>query len=112
MFFQMYDKDGSGTIELSEMIEVLETVYIMEGVTSGNMAKKRAEALFAELDVNGDGSLSCEEFIRGCMDDKEMLAMLKRDHVPEGEEGEPVDPQGMDYDIDIDENVRQSPYSL
>ena len=29
----MYDKDGSGTIELPEMIEIIGTLYEMEGVT-------------------------------------------------------------------------------
>ena len=28
----MYDKDGSGTIELKEMVEIVSTLYDMEGV--------------------------------------------------------------------------------
>lgn len=28
----MYDKDGSGTIELREMVEIVSTLYDMEGV--------------------------------------------------------------------------------
>ncbi len=85
---QMYDKDNSGTIELSEMVEVLETVYIMEGVNAGgNMAKKRAEAIFSELDIDGDGNLTCDEFIRGCLKDGEMVAMLKRDNEAQEQEG-------------------------
>ena len=27
----------------------------------------RASRIFSELDINGDGELSCDEFIRGCM---------------------------------------------
>ena len=73
----MYDKDGSGTIEMSEMVEILETVYIMEGVMSNNMAKSRAKQIFSELDVNGDGSITCDEFIQGCMRDEDMVKMLK-----------------------------------
>eukprot|EP00093_Oithona_nana_P014140 14140.XXX_284354_282410_1 [CDS] Oithona nana genome sequencing. len=75
--FRMYDKDGSGTIEMSEMVEILETVYIMEGVMSNNMAKTRAKQIFNELDINGDGSLTCDEFIQGCMKDDDMVTMLK-----------------------------------
>ena len=82
----MYDKDGSGTIEMSEMIEILETVYLMEGVTVGNMARTRAKAIFQELDVNGDGSLTCDEFISGCMKDEEMMQMLKNNDEDEEEE--------------------------
>ena len=73
----MYDKDGSGSIEMSEMVEILETVYIMEGVMSNNMAKQRAKQIFSELDVNGDGSITCDEFIAGCMKDDDMVKMLK-----------------------------------
>ena len=29
----MYDKDGSGTTELPEMIEIIGTLYEMEGVS-------------------------------------------------------------------------------
>jgi hypothetical protein len=81
----MYDKDQSGTIEMAEMVEVLETVYVMEGVTSGNMAKVRAQAIFSELDIDGDGTLSCDEFVRGCMKDKQMVSMLNRDGKTEEE---------------------------
>ena len=39
----MYDKDDSGTIELSEMTDIIGTLYDMEGVTSsggeGNISK-------------------------------------------------------------------------
>ena len=83
----MYDKDGSGTIEMSEMVEVLETVYVMEGVMSGNMAKSRAKQIFKELDVNGDGSLTCDEFVKGCMKDEDMVKMLKKNGQEEPEEG-------------------------
>ncbi len=74
----MYDRDGSGTIDMSEMVEVLETVYVMEGVLSGELAKQRAKQIFDELDLNGDGSLTCDEFISGCMRDEEMVSMLKK----------------------------------
>ena len=31
--FKMYDKDNSGSIELPEMIEIIGTLYEMEGVS-------------------------------------------------------------------------------
>ena len=41
----MYDKDDSGTIELSEMTDIIGTLYDMEGVTSsggeGNISKQK-----------------------------------------------------------------------
>ena len=33
----MYDKDGSGSIELPEMIEIIGTLYEMEGVPKVNI---------------------------------------------------------------------------
>lgn len=77
--FKLYDKDSSGTIDMSEMIEVLETVYVMEGVASGETARNRAKQIFGELDLDGDGTLTCDEFIKGCMQDKDMMELLKND---------------------------------
>ena len=34
----------------------------------------RASRIFSELDINGDGELSCDEFIRGCMQVHEYLS--------------------------------------
>ena len=82
IFFQLYDKDCSGTIEMSEMVEVLETVYVMEGLMSGNMARERAKQIFDELDIDGDGTLTCDEFVNGCLKDKDMVAMLKQSNTP------------------------------
>merc|ERR1719418_395372 len=52
--FKMYDKDGSGSIELPEMIEIIGTLYEMEGVPKDS-AGERANKIFRELDINGDG---------------------------------------------------------
>ena len=38
----MYDKDGSGSIDLAEMIEIIGTLYEMEGVS-----KVRKKAIIA-----------------------------------------------------------------
>lgn len=84
--FQMYDKDGSGEIELSEMCEILQTLYVMEGETDTNYAKIRAKQIFEQLDVNNDGTLTCDEFIQGCMKDEDMVGMLKRSCPPSDEE--------------------------
>ena len=80
--FRLYDKDRRGTIEMSKMVEVLETVYVMEGLMSGNMARERAKQIFDELDIDGDGTLTCDEFVNGCLKDKDMVAMLKQSNTP------------------------------
>ena len=38
--------------------------------------EKRTAEIFAKMDVNGDGVLSKDEFIRGCMTDEYLCQML------------------------------------
>jgi len=73
--FKMYDKDSSGTIELPEMIEIIGTLYEMEGVARDSAAD-RARKIFGELDINGDGELDMEEFVKGCMEDGDLTRLL------------------------------------
>ena len=40
--------------------------------------KVRAETLFRKIDINGDGELTENEFIKGCSDDKEMMDLLNK----------------------------------
>ncbi len=83
----MYDKDGNGSIDLAEMIEIIGTLYEMEGVSKvgeiraiivcmqlclkriffalQDSAADRAKKIFGELDVDGDGELTADEFVRG-----------------------------------------------
>ena len=37
---------------------------------------ERAKEMFAELDDSGDGDLSQEEFVEGCMQDEDLVRML------------------------------------
>ena len=46
-------------------------------------ASERARKIFGELDVNGDGELDCEEFVKGCMEDKDLLQTLNGGDVKE-----------------------------
>ncbi|CAB4067157.1 Frequenin-1,Neuronal calcium sensor 2,Hippocalcin-like protein 4,Neurocalcin homolog,Neurocalcin-delta,Neurocalcin,Neurocalcin-delta B,Visinin-like protein 1,Neurocalcin-delta A,Neuron-specific calcium-binding protein hippocalcin,Hippocalcin-like protein 1 [Lepeophtheirus salmonis] len=86
--FKMYDKDNSGSIELTEMIEIIGTLYEMEGVPR-EKAGDRAKIIFGALDVNGDGELTCEEFVRGCMEDPELVRLLNSGGLEEdNDEGE------------------------
>ena len=39
-------------------------------------ASERAEKIFSVLDVNSDGDLSEDEFIRGCLDDDDLVNLL------------------------------------
>ncbi|XP_040583468.1 neuronal calcium sensor 2 [Lepeophtheirus salmonis] len=73
--FKMYDEDSSGTIEMSEMTDIIGTLYEMEGI-SRECAVARAKKIFMELDVNGDGEISEEEFVKGCLKDQGLVRLL------------------------------------
>ena len=51
---------------------------IVQGVTTsgGEGNEQRANRIFSELDINGDGEVTKEEFVRGCMQDKDLVRML------------------------------------
>jgi len=79
--FKLYDEDNSGSIALVEMEKVMECIYNMfEGMgqrPSGD-PKERAGRIFRKIDINGDGELTENEFIKGCSDDKEMMELLNK----------------------------------
>jgi len=79
--FQMYDINGNGTIERNEMVEIIKAIYSMLGAEdsamSGDMtAESRTGEIFRKMDSNGDGVLTKDEFMKGCMNDKQLYAML------------------------------------
>ena len=61
--FRLFDADESGNIELDEMFEIVATFYEMEGEPR-EPALDMAEDIFKALDVNGDGSLDEDEFVK------------------------------------------------
>ena len=54
--FRLYDKDGSGSVALSEMIEILVMLY--QNTYSREESVSRAEMMFAQLDEDGNGDLT------------------------------------------------------
>ena len=73
--FQMYDTDGSNSIQLSEMMELFGTLYISEGLDE-ELAVERAQKIFSFLDINNDGDITEDEFVRGCLQDEELVELL------------------------------------
>ena len=77
--FRMYDVDGDGVINQEEMTTVVQEIYDMlgPGVTKQiDTAEERAKNIFKRMDENNDGSLTEEEFLKGCLQDEELLKML------------------------------------
>jgi hypothetical protein len=60
ILFDRFDADASGTIELAEMIELVQTID--ESATPA-----QATALFRRTDTDGDGALDFDEFLAAVM---------------------------------------------
>ena len=71
----MYDKDESGEIDQEEMVQVFGALNF-GGSRGAEAAAARGRRLFGELDINDDGSLTCEEFVKGCMQDPELVRIV------------------------------------
>jgi Ca2+-binding EF-hand superfamily protein len=50
-------------------------VYEDEGLDQ-KIAVERAEQIFRSLDDNNDGDITEEDFVKGCMEDDEMVNLL------------------------------------
>ena len=45
-------------------------------ISQQDSAGERANKIFRELDINGDGELDEDEFVKGCLDDGDLMRML------------------------------------
>jgi len=76
-YFKMYDLDGNGVIDQDEMTKMLHGIYYSHGETlSIDSAEDKAKEIFNRLDENGDGHLTEEEFVQGCLQDKDLFELL------------------------------------
>ena len=77
----MYDVDGNGSIDLSEMTRFVVSIYRMMGdkdkvKTSIGSPEDKAVAIFQRMDVNNDGKVTRGEFVRTCLNDQKLLELL------------------------------------
>ncbi|OWF46379.1 hippocalcin-like protein 1 [Mizuhopecten yessoensis] len=85
--FTMYDVDGDGTISRKEMLDMMASIYRMtpsivkppDVATPEMMATK----LFGNIDKNGDGSITWQEFQMGAKADPLALNMLQLNPDPQ-----------------------------
>jgi len=78
--FHMYDVDGNGSIDFEEMTQIVEAMFNTVGgnpdAFEGSKPKEVARKIFNKMDFNNDGSLTKEEFVKGCMEDQEIKKLL------------------------------------
>jgi len=71
--FQMYDIDRNGSIELSELTNIIEAIHQMIGK---KLAKEKAKEIFEAIDANNDKKITVDEFIEACIKDEELRKAL------------------------------------
>jgi len=83
--FRMYDLDGNGELDLDEMTKIVQDIYTMQKVYAKlgaeyekpeKSAVETAKDIFTQIDENGDGTLTEEEFLTGCLEDETLFKML------------------------------------
>ena len=86
--FNMYDIDNSGTITEDELTEIIRSIYKMMGdedyeeqkksLDDEDTPEKLAERLFLQMDEDGDGEVTLEEFVEAAKDDATILKLLQQ----------------------------------
>jgi len=80
--FTMYDVDGNGHIDLNEMTLIVRSIFKMIGpdqavpLAKGDTAENRAEDIFRRMDLNSDGKIEREEFVKVCSQDQNLVELL------------------------------------
>ena len=75
--FKLYDVDGNGSIDFEEMEKILS--YLCEIVhpnVQPARVKKRAVLMFHHMDLNADGRITKDEFVKAIKDDNEMSKII------------------------------------
>lgn len=79
--FNVYDKDRSGTIDRKEMRQIVKAVADVsvlpeDAVKKNETPKMFADRLFDEIDRNGDGEITFEEFESAAESNSALIDML------------------------------------
>uniref|UniRef100_A0A8C5LVR5 Guanylyl cyclase-activating protein 2 n=1 Tax=Leptobrachium leishanense TaxID=445787 RepID=A0A8C5LVR5_9ANUR len=85
--FKVYDRDGNGCIDKTELLEIVESIYNLKKVCRQGQddripllsPEEVVDRIFQLVDENGDGQLSLDEFIDGARKDKWVMKMLQMD---------------------------------
>ena len=71
--FRVFDINNDGRIEKREMRRIVKDLGKMVGIKDRDEASREA---FKEMDEDGDGEVTKEEFVRACLTQKKFSVML------------------------------------
>lgn len=75
--FDFYDTDHDGIIKEKEFLHQIKVMYDFRGKDKKEYPpEKCAKDILAKIDVNGDGKLTKEEFIDGCLRNRNVYDLL------------------------------------
>jgi Ca2+-binding EF-hand superfamily protein len=62
--FKVFDKDGSGKIDMNELVEVMKAYFDAVGEPAdARKCRDTAAVIMKEIDTGGDGTINIDEFI-------------------------------------------------
>ncbi|KAM9860899.1 guanylyl cyclase-activating protein 2-like [Aulostomus maculatus] len=88
--FKVYDKDGNGYVDRSELKSIIHSIHCIKKGTKGDMGDSQftvnevVDRILLAVDSDGDGHINMQEFIQGAQQDPWVLSMLKLDINPAG----------------------------
>jgi len=79
----MYDIDKSGSITEDELTEIIRSIYNMmadseKGLEDEDSPERLAERLFLQMDQDGDGEITINEFVGAAKNDATILKLLQQ----------------------------------
>ena len=75
--FKMYDIDQNGSVDKDELKEIIRSICSIAGAQECNINPDVVtNNVFSKIDVNHDGMISEEEFVRVCSTDEELVKLL------------------------------------
>ena len=75
--FTIFDLNKNGFIEKSEMLKIIQAAAEYKNSVTAHLEQNidRVEHMFLKLDANGDGHVSLDEFIEGCIKDENIRSI-------------------------------------
>uniref|UniRef100_A0A8C7VJ88 Guanylate cyclase activator 1Aa n=9 Tax=Salmonidae TaxID=8015 RepID=A0A8C7VJ88_ONCMY len=78
-YFKLYDVDGNGCIDRSELLNIIKAIRAINGNENQEVdAEEFTNRVFDKIDVNGDGELSLEEFVAGAHTDEDFMEVMMK----------------------------------